>query len=46
MLQTTKIFAIYGRGVIGTVNGTDPFRFGVWLHSLCPDGCYAHVEVG
>jgi hypothetical protein len=54
MLQTTKLFAIYDRGVvkntlgcdIDLVQGTDPFRFGVWMHSHLLDGCYAHVEVG
>jgi hypothetical protein len=27
------------------VQETDSFRFGVWLHNLWPNGCYAHVEV-
>jgi hypothetical protein len=53
MEQTTKLFAIYGRSVVGStpgydvdfVQGTDPLRFGIGLHSLWLDGCYAHFEV-
>jgi hypothetical protein len=31
---------------VDLVQGTDPLRFGIWMHSLLLDGCYAHVEVG
>jgi hypothetical protein len=52
MLQTSKLFAIYGMGVVERtpgcdvdfVQGTAPFRFGVWLYSLRPDDCYAYIE--
>jgi hypothetical protein len=54
MLQTTKLFAIFDKSVLGNtfrcdvdlVQGTDPFHFGIWMHSFLLDGCYAHVEAG
>jgi hypothetical protein len=53
MLKTDELFVIYGRGVLGNTLGcdvdfvqeTDSFHFGVWLHSLLPNGCYSHLEV-
>jgi hypothetical protein len=54
MLETNKLFAINSRGISGStpgcgvdfVQGTDSFRFGVWLHKLWANCSYAHVEVG